>query len=191
MGWDWMVFIGHRYSKITIVANKSKVEKGKRTAAGVCVFVSKRRVWQDVWLEAIVSRWWTFLDLPSSYHLQMTIVVDILNSSWNITICWFALQRFQRKLKMWGAELCGAALFDIVWFGVVGWSLWKCLQLCAVDLFETAHPLQSEEEAAAVKSERLHCSRRVSDTPPTPTDRIQTWAIELHSAMIEPCFKRW
>ena len=74
-----------------------------------------------------------------------------------------------------------------------------CLILCglelladlfesAVDLFETAHPLQSEEEAAAVKSERLHCSRRVSDTPPTPTDRIQTWAIELHSAMIEPCF---
>ena len=186
MGWDWMVIIGHRYSKITFGANKSNVEKGKGTAAGVCV--SKRRVWQDVWLEAIVGRWWTFLDLPSSYHLQMTIVVEILNSSWNITICRFALQIFQYKLKMWGAELCGAALFDILWFGVVGWSLWKCLQLCAVDLFETAHPLQSEEEAAAVKSERLHCSRRVSDTPPTPTDRIQTWAIELHSAMIEPCF---
>ena len=41
MGWDWMVFIGHRYSKITIVANKSKVEKGKRTAAGVCVCFQK------------------------------------------------------------------------------------------------------------------------------------------------------
>ena len=188
MGWDWVVIIGHRYSKITFGANIRAMWKKEKGRLLVCVCVSKRRVWQDVWLEAIVARWWTCLDLPSSFHLQMTIVVEILNSSRNITICRFALQRFQHKLKMWGAELCGAALFDILWFRVVGWSLWKCLQLCAVDLFETAHPLQSEEEAAAVKSERLHCSRRVSDTPPTPTDRIQTWAIELHSAMIEPCF---
>ena len=50
-----MVFIGHRYSKITIVANKSKVEKGKRTAAGVCVFpkggFDKMFDWRPLWAD--------------------------------------------------------------------------------------------------------------------------------------------
>ena len=125
VGWDGigMGIIGHRYSKITFGANTRAMWKKEKGRLLVCVCVC---VWQDAWLEAIVGRWWTFLDLPSSFHLQMTIVVEILNSSWNIVICCFALRRFQHKLKTWGAELCGAALFDIVWFGVVGWSLWKC-----------------------------------------------------------------
>ena len=61
---------------------------------------------------------------------------------------------------------------------------WSAAKLIS---FETWHPQSEEEEAVEpLKSERLHCSRSgrlVSDTIRRP-DPIQTWAIELPSAMI-------
>ena len=69
----------------------------------------------------------------------------------------------------------------------VGWRCSWCEKF--FDLFETAHhPQSEEEEAAATKiwTTSLFSAGRVSDTAPgrPRSDTIQTWAIELPSAMI-------
>ena len=57
MGRDWMVIIGHRYSKITFGANNSNVKKGKGTGVYVCVCVfpkggfDKMFDWRPLWAD--------------------------------------------------------------------------------------------------------------------------------------------
>ena len=98
------------------------------------------------------------LTLLSRYQLLFaTSFIDAFPSN-NGTLCWMKMQARCEKCFLRGA-----------------------------DLFETAHP-QSEQEAAATKiwTTSLFSPLPVSDCQiqPSRPDPIQTWAIELPSAMI-------
>ena len=114
MGWDWMVIIGHRYSKITFGANKSNVEKGKGAAAGVRVCLTRC---------LIGGHCGPMMDFPRSPFF-LPPADD--NCSWN-----FEFLMKHRNMLFCSAKIstqikdvrCGTLWCCSVWYCVV-WSCW-------------------------------------------------------------------